>query len=107
MASRQASLLPDVRACCCCRREARTRRGMMPRGSNEPEIVTITPYLYVSGTSTARRKLKNAPKVNICTDCLGLAFGGTSSNLTREALDFFAALRNSVTYGYEQITNGR
>jgi len=72
--------------------------------AEEPDIVSITPYIYVSGTGgNAKRQLKNAPKIQICTDCLVLAVGGTSSALSREARQLFAAFRNSLTHRYSEM----
>jgi hypothetical protein len=75
--------------------------------AEEPDIVSITPYVYVSGTGgNVKGGIKNAPKIQICTACLVLAVGGTSSSLSKEARHLFAAFRSSLTHRYSEMVGG-
>jgi len=77
----------------------------MSIAAEEPDIISITPVLYVSGTGgNVKGQIKNAPKIQICTDCLVLAVGGTSSALTPQARHLFAAFRNSLTHRYSEMS---
>ena len=102
--SAKAQLFPVTRACCSCGRAARIRHGFTPHDPAEPDIVTITPVIYVSGAGKAQ--LKNAPKVQVCLDCLILAIGGTASKPSKQALSLWAAMRNSLATRYSDMKAG-
>ena len=79
----------------------------MPIDPDEPDIISITPVLYVSGTGgNVKAQIKNAPKIQVCTDCLVLAVGGTSSHLSVQARSLFAAFRNSLAHRYSEMVQG-
>jgi hypothetical protein len=104
---KQPALIEERRVCVCCGVGARVRHGFMTPVEGEPAIVSITPIVYVSGTSTGKSQTRNAPKIQVCDRCLVLAVGGTSSKPSKEGLSLFAAFRNSLAHRYSVMTGAR
>lgn len=86
------------RVCCVCGGEATANRR--ERDPEEPNIIAITPVVYRRGAGKGR--LQNAPRVQVCEDCLVKALtGGRLSWLgDKSAAKLWESLRESLLNRY-------
>lgn len=87
----QALFRPD-RFCIVC--GCKASNGRKQRDPNEPVMIAVTPVLYRRGAG--KGQLRNAPRVNVCQDCLSKAATNGRLNWFQGESPLWLALRTSL-----------
>ena len=93
------SLFKQKRTCCVC--EAQATFGARKPIQGEPNIISISPVIYMRGTG--KGQLRNAPKVQICATCLTKALAGGTFGIGVQDKKLWLALGQSLSSGYSAL----
>jgi hypothetical protein len=93
------TLFKSKRTCCVCGSAA--TGNLRRRIEGEPNIVAITPVIYLRGTG--KGQLRNAPRVQVCEPCLVRALAGARFGMGSQAAKIWSELRESLSYRYSAM----